>query len=234
MTILLHGFWGQPADWKRVLELLKLGCPVLVPDLYEPGPLSPETSLADWPGVFWKWVEQQWGASPVQIVGYSMGARLAVSAAQYEPERVSRALFLSGNPILKHTDYAERLAWENEWRKKFLCEDWAELEKMWHEQPIMSGSALAQRRMTSIMREALALSLEVWSPRHHPFTEEDVGELPSTCEWAFGALDQKYVKIAKGLQELPVRGQISLIPKADHRLITTAAEFIADWTQKGM
>jgi hypothetical protein len=52
-------------------------------------------------------------------------------------------------------------------------------------------------------------------------------------EWAFGALDQKYVEFAKTLQALPVQGQITVIPNAGHRLTTDASDFIADWIQRG-
>ena len=52
-------------------------------------------------------------------------------------------------------------------------------------------------------------------------------------EWAFGALDQKYLKVVKSLQELPVQGQISIIPQAGHRLLVEAADFVSQWIEKG-
>ena len=230
MTILLHGFWGQPRDWNKVLSALPLTEAVMAPDLYAPGELSPVHNFKTWTENFWKWVNTVHGDSPVQLVGYSMGARLAISAAVARPERVGRALFLSGNPILDPAEFAAREKWEGEWLAKFLSLSWEELEATWENQGVFSSASQhLERRKTPEMRELLGLSQLGWSPRLHPFTAADVRSLPRRMEWAFGALDQKYLNIAKSLQELPVQGQINIVPGAGHRLIVEASEWISAW-----
>lgn len=229
MTILLHGFWNSPRDWNQVLQKLPLGEAVLAPDLYAPGDLSPVHEIGKWAENFWRWVALECGDEPVQLVGYSMGARLAVAAANLHPERVSRALFLSGNPLFPANEFAAREMMEKDFSTKFLTEDWAALETAWEDQAVFQATEKLVRRKTPEMREVLGLSLTRWSPRLHPFTFEDVQSLPSRMEWAFGALDQKYLEIAKSLQELPVQGQIFIVPEAGHRLIVEAAGWISDW-----
>jgi 2-succinyl-6-hydroxy-2,4-cyclohexadiene-1-carboxylate synthase len=233
MTILLHGFWGQPSDWNDVIQKLPLGAPIHAPDLYAPGELSPHYPLKDWAQNFWRWADEMFPGQKLQIVGYSMGARLAVTAVTANPEQVDRALFLSGNPIVPKSDQPERETWENEWVQKFLKEDWPALETAWQDQTVFAGAPELPRRKTPEMREVVGLSLKQWSPCSHPFTFEQVKALSSRMEWAFGALDQKYVELAKSLQELPVQGQITIIPQARHRLITEAADFISAWIEKG-
>lgn len=232
MTILLHGFWGQPKDWNPVITQLPLGERVWAPDLYEPGPLSPDKDLKTWTDNFLAQVRSE-AEGPVQIVGYSMGARLALNAIARSPETFSRALLLSGAPFLPQEAAAERAAWEKDWAARFMKEDWAALEQAWQEQPVFSASATSERRHSHLLREMLGLSLTRWSPRHHGFDEETLKQLPSSVEWAFGALDQKYVNLAKTLQELPVQGQITIIPNAGHRLTADAADFIRAWIVGG-
>src|SRR6185312_3670823 len=120
------------------------------------------------------------------IVGYSMGARLAVGAAIRKPERVRRALFLSCNPVWPKAEFPDREAWENRWAEAFLREPWGKLESEWQEQSVFSGSAEIERRKTTEMREILGMSLKNWSPCLHPFTMADVQALPYTMDWAFG------------------------------------------------
>lgn len=231
-TILLHGFWGEPRDWNGVLHRLPLGAAVLTPDLYESGLLAPDTSIDRWAKNF---LENLPTENPVQLVGYSMGARLALAAVTRAPQRFSRVLLLSGAPGLHPGVTPEaRLEWEKEWAAKFLNEDWKKLTTEWSAQEVFVGDKPPEpRRESAVLREMLALSLLHWSPRLHPYTMDDVKALPATVEWAFGALDQKYVKLAKTLQESGVRGQIAIIPNAGHRLYADAPAFISDWIQGG-
>lgn len=230
MTILLHGFWGQPGDWSPVFQKLSLTESALAPDLYEPGPLDPRHPLKQWTGNFLNWLDKNAGAEPVQIVGYSMGARLALNAVVARPERFSRALLLSGAPVLP--EGADRSEFENQWVQKFLTQPWQEIESAWDEQSIFQGSHKLPRRKSDALREVLGLSLTNWSPSLHPFGWAQVKALPASIEWAYGALDQKYMEMAKTLREEGVRGQIAIIPNAGHRLTSDASDFIAQWISR--
>lgn len=231
-TILLHGFWGQPKDWNAVLGQLPLGQSVLVPDLYAPGPLAPTTPLKAWPTQFWHWLEHEVGGEAVTLVGYSMGARLALSAAIAQPQRVKRALLISGKPLLEEGVAAEREGWETQLAEDFKRLEWPALEEKWQSQAVFAGSPALERRKTPALRELLGLSLSAWSPRLHAFSGAHLRALPGTVEWAFGARDQNYLPVAKGLQELPVKGQITLVPQVGHRVIIQAADFVSRWISR--
>lgn len=232
MTVLLHGFWGQPKDWNQVIGRLPLGHPVWAPDLYEPGALSPDKPLEKWTEHFLAQIRAE-DEGPVQLVGYSMGARLALNALVKSPQTFSRALLLSGTPFLAAAAHGERQEWERDWSARFLQEDWAALEDAWQDQAVLQTSTRVERRRAHLLREMLGLSLTNWSPRLHPFDEAAIKALPASVDWAFGALDQKYANLAKTLQELPVQGQITVIPNAGHRLPADAADFICNWIVGG-
>lgn len=228
MTVFLHGFWGGPADWSETLKLLPLHEGALTPDLFEPGPLAPNHGFSLWTRNFHNYLDKNVGEAPVKLVGYSMGARLALAAYLAKPERFSRALLLSGAP----TAQANREEWEKLWVEKFVTQPWPELETAWQDQAVFAGDQPQARRREEHLREALGQALLNWSPRQHPFGLEDLRRLPESVQFAYGALDQKYLEVAKTLQELPVRGQITLIPNAGHRLPTDASDFIARWIQE--
>jgi len=228
MTVLLHGFWGQPQDWNQVLAKIPLGQEVMVPDLYEEGPLSPQHDLTAWTKNFHGWLDHH-TAGLVDLVGYSMGARLALNAVIARPEKFRRVLLMSGAAFIAAEDKQARAVWEELWKERFESQPWAELNSAWQEQSVFTGSESSPRRHSEALRESLALSLTHWSVTKHPFEKEHVRRLSSRVEWVFGALDQKYLEMAKTLQELPVQGQIHIIPNAGHRLIVDAANFAADW-----
>lgn len=229
MTVLLHGFWGQPQDWNQVLAKIPLGEEVVAPDLYEEGPLSPKHDLTAWTKNFLSWLDHHAGREKIQLIGYSMGARLALNAVIANHERFSRVLLMSGAAFIAKEDLQARAVWEELWRERFESQPWFELETAWQEQAVFGNSEPASRRHSERLRESLALSLTNWSVTKHPFEKEHVRRLGPHVQWAFGALDQKYLEVAKTLQELPVQGQISIIPNAGHRLITDAVSFAASW-----
>jgi 2-succinyl-6-hydroxy-2,4-cyclohexadiene-1-carboxylate synthase len=232
VTVLLHGFWGQPADWNAVLAELPLTEPLWIPDLYEAGPLSPDHDLPEWCAAFLDEIERREAGRPVRLVGYSMGGRLALHACLRRPEAFSRVLLLSARPYLNE-DVAERERWETRWAEKFLTAPWSALEEAWQDQAVLRASAGSPRRRDEALRGALARCLRQRSVRRHGIALAALKALPETVDWAFGALDQKYLQVAKDLQELPVRGQITVIPNAGHRLITDASAFIARWIAQG-
>jgi 2-succinyl-6-hydroxy-2,4-cyclohexadiene-1-carboxylate synthase len=160
-----------------------------------------------------------------------MGGRLALQAALLRPQNFRRTLILSGNPAIPKQDYEDREAWENQWAEKFQTQPWIELESAWQEQSVFKGSHGVPRRRKDELREKLAQSLINWSPRHHLAGLEEVKALSPAVEWAFGALDQKYVEVAKTLASAPVQGQINIIPNAGHRLFTDAADFVVRWIE---
>ncbi len=231
MTVLLHGFWGQPQDWNEVVRRLPLNVDVQVPDLYQDDVLGPAIDMKTWVKHFLSWLESHSAGQKADVVAYSMGARLAAQAVMSRPESFGRVLLLSGNPALHPNEFKDREAWENAWAEKFQSQPWAELEKGWQEQPVFAGTPARPRRRDETLREKLAQSLVNWSPRHHFRNLEDLKALSPMVEWAFGALDQKYLKVAKTLQELPVRGQITIIPNAGHRLNIDAADFVVRWIE---
>ena len=228
MIVLLHGFWGQPADFQGVIRELPIGQEIWAPDLFAPGPLSPASDLASWTQHFLHALRERTDR-PATLVGYSMGGRLALHALTRRPEFFDRALLVSAAPYYTETKPNGRAEWEAKWANCFLGDDWDLLARNWEGQDVLKDSSSLARRVDENLRVPLSRALDQWSPRRHQFGPGNMKALPATVDWMFGALDQKYLGVAKVLQDLPVRGQIKLVQNAGHRVIVDQPSVISRW-----
>ena len=99
--VLLHGIGSASASWDAQLAWAQDRSDVGVLAWDAPGygastpvgPLKPQAS--DYAARLWAWLDALSCGSPVVLVGHSLGALMAASAAQAQPERVARLLLLS-------------------------------------------------------------------------------------------------------------------------------------------
>ncbi len=99
--VLLHGIGSASASWDAQLAWAQHRSDVGVLAWDAPGygastpvgPLKPQAS--DYAARLWAWLDALSCGSPVVLVGHSLGALIAASAAQAQPERVARLLLLS-------------------------------------------------------------------------------------------------------------------------------------------
>ncbi len=105
--LLLHGFTGSRAAWNHLRPLLGPGIASIAVDLPGHGRSEPcgftgregfTQTLAALVGIL-----DKLGAGPVDVLGYSQGARLALGLAIEWPGRVRRLILESGTAGLKST-----------------------------------------------------------------------------------------------------------------------------------
>lgn len=90
--VLLHGLGGDALTWQFNLTALSGDRPVLAPDLPGHGFSSLDVGaghvddLADWLAM----LIDAWDVASVDLVGHSLGARVALSLAHRRPDRVGR------------------------------------------------------------------------------------------------------------------------------------------------
>jgi len=128
----LHGFGGNPSDWDFLkarglsVEALSLdGFSRL--DLWDAGRAVCNFARES--------REQQ------VLLGYSLGARLALHALLLEPELFRAACFVSVNLGLA-TESARRAREQQDeiWAREFEQEPWESVRKRWNDQPVFRGS----------------------------------------------------------------------------------------------
>lgn len=140
--LLLHGFLGSKAEWAELMPCLSAttGRTCLAPDLPGHGH-NPQTtcSFADTAAQLWRDLETM-GIGSVDVLGYSMGARLALYLCGHFPERIGSCVLESGSPGLQsepervsrrsHDDKLAQ-ALESQTLKDFLDD--------WYQQPLFSS-----------------------------------------------------------------------------------------------
>lgn len=110
--VLLHGFLGDSRDWDEVAGALSGQFFCIIPDLpghgaSAIGDVDPEQGM-DYVALSLLGMLEFGPSGPVDIIGYSMGGRIALHFALRYPQRCRRLVLESASPGL--TDPAERAA----------------------------------------------------------------------------------------------------------------------------
>lgn len=131
----VHGFTQTPASWRPVADEFAGQHPVRVVEVPFHSPHAPRVSTFD-EGCDALLVEDE----PVVLVGYSMGARLALGAAVRRPERVAGLVLLGCNPGITDPDERRRRAADDEQLARRVLEvgTSAFLDE-WMDRPMFAG-----------------------------------------------------------------------------------------------
>ena len=225
----LHGFLGEPADWRSVFSQIKKEKPdweLIAVDYMHEKKLTSDYNFEEWSKNFTDWV-QSFGEARRIITGYSMGGRLALHAVEYKPELWSSAVFLSTGPgLLTEKERQDRVLHDQGWSRRFQTEEFSAVMKDWNAQSIFADSFVPARYATKLDPIALGKCLTNWSlakqKNFRPVLE--FFHIPQI--WAAGAKDSKYCGYVKSL---PALREIQKweVQECGHRLIFEAPLEIA-------
>ncbi|MEO0741339.1 MAG: alpha/beta fold hydrolase [Bacteroidota bacterium] len=201
-VIYVHGWLGTHADWAPVQTLL----PGWTVDLPGHGAsLSLPSGTYSLSGTADALVDALDAAAlerPV-LVGYSMGGRVAMTAALRHPGRFRALVVESASPGLSSD--AERAARHalDDARAAHVERDFAGFLASWYQLPLFASLALEPGRVEATIAERLrgdpgelARALRGLSVAHQPSYWDRLGALPPTLALA-GARDEKYVHIVQ-------------------------------------
>jgi 2-succinyl-6-hydroxy-2,4-cyclohexadiene-1-carboxylate synthase len=220
----LHGFLGEPADWKGVFAQVKKEKPdweLQAVDFMHEKNLKPDFDFSQWSDHFIEWVEG-FGEARRILVGYSMGGRLALHALEKKPELWSSAVFLSTGPgLTTERERVLRVEHDQSWANKFLKEEFNQVMTEWNSQSIFTGTFTPSRHATKLIPEDLAKCLTNWSlAKQKDFRPIlDFFHIPQI--WCAGARDEKYSEFLKTLPAIPKLQKWEVVD-AGHRLIFEA------------
>ena len=160
------------------------------------------------------------------LIGYSMGGRVALSAAVACPKRVAKVVCIGASPgIADPIERDKRRLADEALADSILADGVEQFVDEWLAQPLFATLAQhlspADFRATREQRLAnspggLALSLRgigtgTMEPLHEPLADADF-----PCLWIAGAEDTKFAAIAEEMSKAMPKGSHALIPDAGH------------------
>jgi 2-succinyl-6-hydroxy-2,4-cyclohexadiene-1-carboxylate synthase len=225
--LLLHGFTGSASAWEgRVVDgLAGAGLSPVLLDLpghgsdagtVDPSAFTLEAMLAR---------IQAAGRWPDDLIGYSMGGRLALHFAAAYPDRVRRLVLESASPGLEtERERAERREADERLAARIEEEgiDW--FVEHWESQPLFAGrerlaapTRLGQRELR--LRNAprsLAAALRGLGTGVLPSLWDRLGEVTQPTLLVVGELDRKFVGTAERMARAMPRARLAVIPNVGH------------------
>ena len=211
-TAFIHGFLGQPSDWDNVLQHFDGDSDAItIPD------------AQSWDQTVQLVLEQL--PSEVDLVGYSMGGRIAIGCAVMAPNRIRRLVVVSANPGVDESERSSRLSHDVNVAKT-LRESTSESDRRsfldsWYRQPVFAGLADAQieeliQRRAGIDIGGMAHLIETLSVAVQPDYRDALPAISAETKFIAGDRDQKYATIAKAAARLSTRISCEIIQDCGH------------------
>ena len=224
--VLLHGFLGSAADWEALMDGLAPDLASLALNLpghgTDPDPVPEDATFEEVVEALHTFLAQI-ETPQIDLLGYSMGGRVALGLMTADPERIRRAVLVGASPGLDEEVEREARTVADGALADALeegpFEAWLEA---WYEQPLFDdlrsaagfGDMLARRRTGR--PEALATALRALSPGRQPPLRQRLATCPVRALLISGARDAKYTALNRGLAQANPLFESVTVPDAGH------------------
>lgn len=217
--MLLHGFTNTGASWDPVVAGLPERYRPLAPDIRGHGsagdrrPVTLDAVIADVGAL---------ADGAFELVGYSMGGRLALHVARALPDRVRRLVLIGASPGLADPGQraARRAADEaladevEEMTIEQFARRWARTPVLADQPPAVQAAIHAQRLRST--PAGLAAALRGLGTGALPSLWEDLGEIGVPVELVVGGRDAKFRATAEAMAAALPDARLHVVPGAGH------------------
>jgi len=211
----LHGFTQTGGSWSPVLQLMQAEFTPLCLDAPGHGTnkdgarslpqCADDIALAMKPGI---------------LVGYSMGARMALHLALQHPEMVTRLVFISGTPGLKtESERAARQKSDNELADRIENIGIPAFIDEWLALPIFSGLSTETNQRSDRLRntaKGLSDSLRFAGTGTQEPQWPILHQLSMPVHLIVGELDEKFSAIAREMKPLISMSELTVVANVGH------------------
>jgi len=220
--VFLHGSVADPSVW---LGLRKwMGAKAIGWDLL----VDADLSFDGWTQRFVTAMRRLGRASgPPVVVGYSLGARMALHALQAAPELFSAAVLVGPNPGMGDPgERSRRLGRDRQWARKAREMSWQSFLDEWDAQSVLQGSLdpavvrpwQQSRLALEARRLAVARTFEMWSPGIQQSLVTRLSKVSLPVMLVAGGEDERYARMAVELAGLMPEAESWVVAGAGHRL----------------
>ncbi len=231
---LLHGFTGSSANWEVVTAVLAPHFRVIAIDLLGHGrtasPPDPtryqmEKAAADVTEIIQHTLSAFSAPLRFNLLGYSMGGRLALYIALHYPHLIQSLILESASPGLAvEAERAARRQRDNALADRIERDGIPAFVDFWEKLPLWeSQKQLPDEKRLALRRQrlqnnptGLANSLRGMGTGVQPSLWSRLGELEMPVLLLAGALDEKFVGINRQMAAQMPTAQLAVVPDAGH------------------
>lgn len=224
----LHGNAGLPDDLMPLLRAA--GQPFQAWHLWRTLTDFPEAATLDGFAAHLNAMASRDAHRPRILLGYSLGARLALHAMTQQPQLWDAAILISGHPGLRTVeDRNARLVQDQAWAVRFLREPWPDVMTAWNSQPVLAGETVpaTDQRLVETWRHEIARATDAWSLARQADLRARLGAVTCPVLWLTGGLDEKFTALAAESCTLLKHARHAVIPDAGHRAHLDQPEAVA-------
>jgi 2-succinyl-6-hydroxy-2,4-cyclohexadiene-1-carboxylate synthase len=228
----LHGFTGSPESFAEVRERLA-SRPVSCPALVGHGERAPEIDSFE---AEVDRLARLLPEEPVTLVGYSLGARLALGLAVRHPKRVRSAVFIGVHPGLRSSAERDaRRTHDRHWIELLETRGLDAFVSEWERQPLFASQAglpepARERRQKERRRHdplELARCLRLTGLAEMPEYWPNLPHLALPVTLLAGEKDEKFRRLAGAAAELLPHARLTIAPGASHDVLLERPDLVA-------
>lgn len=208
----LHGFMGDVTDWAPLMDRLEIDYYCIAVDL--PGHGQTRTFDNDdffaMPRIADALAEVIQGfGTPANLIGYSMGGRLALYMAAHYPHLFDMVVVESGSPGLSSDDERQqRQRHDHDLAERLKTEPMEQFLRWWYKQPLFATLAGDRTRLEQVIArrqhqdpQGLARSLRMMGSGVQPPLWDKLADLGCPTHLIVGENDHKFRQIAHRMTE---------------------------------
>lgn len=229
VLLLLHGFMGSARDWDEIVSCIANTHHCLAIDL--PGHGETVVSGAEnyridnCAAAVVAYLDEK-GIRQCDLVGYSLGGRLALYLAVTYPDRFERVIVESASPGLEDSqERSERLAHDLALAAELETGPLAKFADKWYRQPMFASlrddrekfRRLLQRRLENDAN-GLALSLRNMGVAVQPSLWGLLDRISASLLLIVGENDDKFVAVARKMLPRCCRATMAIVQGAGHNV----------------
>ena len=240
--VALHGFTGASASWLRVRERLPKNVRFFAPDL--PGhagwegalPSSFETPFQGAVDQLASWIRAR--TTSAHLVGYSLGARLALGLVIEHPDLFGSVTLIGVRAGLSGEERDGRALRDERLADELLRDGLEAFVDRWEALPLFASQRnvdldlLAEQRRLRLGHDpaGLAWVLRALSPGRMPDYRPRVGEIRCPARLLVGELDETFVRLARDMLssacDVEAALEIEVVQGVGHNLLLESPDAV--------
>ncbi|HLR53657.1 MAG TPA: 2-succinyl-6-hydroxy-2,4-cyclohexadiene-1-carboxylate synthase [Pseudogracilibacillus sp.] len=235
--VLLHGFTGTSDTWLPFIERWASAFRVIAIDL----PGHGKTETPDFPNMVEFCDElaeilHLFSIKKCDLLGYSMGGRVALSFSKRHPDYVESLLLESASPGLRtEAEREQRRKKDQQLADKIATEGISAFVEMWENLPLFTTQKNLPENIKQQVRKerlfqteaGLAKSLQWMGTGAQPSWWDQLNSLHMPVYLIVGNLDKKFVEINQAMEKGMTQSELVIVHEAGHAVHVEQAEKFA-------